>query len=367
VTGDEVVFGMSAPFSGAAKELGRGVQIGLDLAFAEVNAAGGVFGRTVRLVTLDDAYEPEKTAENMARLTDEYKVFGYAGNVGTPTAEKALPVATAAKRVFFAPYTGARFLRNSPPDRYVFNFRAGYDEETAKTVAYLLDVRRLKPSEIAVFSQNDAFGDAGYAGVERSFRKLKAAPPLHARFTRNTTEVDPAVEKVLAARDEIKAVVMVAPYRPAAAFIKKLTDAGFRPTFTNVSFVGGTALAEQLKEFGPGYAKDVIVTQVVPFPESNASAVLRYREALAKAHPDAVPGFVTLEGYLAGLVLAAGLRAAGPDLTPDALVDGFEKMGDLDLGIGIPVRYSPSDHQASHAVWGTVLDADAQFRPLDLE
>ncbi|MGL6094867.1 MAG: ABC transporter substrate-binding protein, partial [Fimbriiglobus sp.] len=367
VTADEIVLGMTGPFTGAAKELGRGTQIGLDLAFAQVNDAGGLFGRKLRLVALDDAYEPEKAAENAARLVDEYKVFAFAGNVGTPTAEKTLPVALAARRVFYAPYTGARLLRNTPPDRFVFNFRAGYDEETAKTVAYLLSSRRLKPEQIAVFSQDDGFGDAGYAGVERAFRKLGVPAPLHVRYPRNTTEIDAAVEEVLEARETIQAVVMVATYKPAAAFIRKLTDAEFRPIFTNVSFVGGTALADALTSAGPHYADGVIVSQVVPHPRSNATAVMKYRDLLKKSRPDAVPDFISLEGYLAGLVLVEGLRAAGPALTTDGLVDAFEKSKELDIGIGTAVRFTPSDHQASHAVWGTRLDAEGTFHPLDLE
>ena len=144
VTDTEIVFGMSAPFSGAAKELGQNMKLGIEAAFNAANASGGVNGRRLRLVAADDGYEPTRTAETMKRLYEKDQVFGVIGNVGTPTATVALPYALERKMLFFGAFTGAGLLRSDPPDRYVFNYRASYAEETDAVVHYLVKVRHLK-------------------------------------------------------------------------------------------------------------------------------------------------------------------------------------------------------------------------------
>ena len=110
------------------------------------NANGGVHGRQLRLIAADDGYEPARTAETMKQLYEKDQVFGVVGNVGTPTAVVALPYALERKMLFFGAFTGAGLLRSDPPDRYVFNYRASYAEETDAVVHYLVKVRRLKPS-----------------------------------------------------------------------------------------------------------------------------------------------------------------------------------------------------------------------------
>ena len=176
-----------------------------------------------------------------------------------------------------------------------------------------------------------------------------------------------AVSGLLQHRDRIKAVVMVPTYRPAAAFIKRVRDAGMRPIFTNVSFVGSDALAEALNETAPKYTEGVIVTQVVPFHGSSATGVLRYRERLARFFPEERPGFISLEGYIAANILCTALEKAGPELTTEKLVDALESIRNLDLGLGAPITFDPSEHQGSHKVWATVLDARGQYQSLELD
>jgi len=369
VTDTEVTFGMAAPFTGPAKELGRQMKVGLDVALGMANDAGGVAGRRVKLVALDDGYEPARTKEVMKELAENRKVFGFVGNVGTPTAAVALPYVLERKMLFFGPFTGASLLRKEPPDRYVFNYRASYVEETSATVKYLVEVRRIRPEHIAVFTQDDAFGDAGFQGVARAMRQYKKDPGtlLRVSYKRNTADVLDAVRAVLDRRDKAKAVIMVATYRAAARFIEKVREENSRMVFTNVSFVGSQALAEELTQLGPRYAQGVIVTQVVPLPTSRSTAVLRYQEALAKYAPGEKPDFVSLEGYVAGNVLLEGLRRTGKGLDTESLVNTLENIRGLDLGLGAPINYSLSEHQGSHKVWGTVLDASGNFQSLDLD
>ena len=369
VSDTEIVFGMSAPFSGPAKELGRGMKTGIDLAFAQANAAGGVNGRQLRLVALDDGYEPERTRAVMKELAEARGVFGFVGNVGTPTAEVAVPFTLEKKMLFFGPFTGAGLLRRDPPDRYVFNYRASYAEETAATVKYLVEVRRIPPEEIAVFAQQDGYGDAGFNGVAKMLRKLKRDPgrALRVGYKRNTSDVEEAVEALLRSRHRVRAVVMVATYKAAAKFIDKVKAERPDILFTNVSFVGSQALADELMSYGPKVAEGVMVTQVVPLPQSKSTAVLRYQELLPKYSLGEKPDFVSLEGYLAASLLIEGLKRSGRDFTTESLIDALEGMRGIDLGVGASMGFGMSEHQASHKVWGTVLDASGNFQPVEME
>jgi branched-chain amino acid transport system substrate-binding protein len=170
ITPNEIRFGIAGPFSGASKELGRQMKLGIDAAFNRANDAGGIGGRMLRLYAADDGYEPSRTLEAMRQLYEKDKVFAFIGNVGTPTSAISMPYALQRRTLFYGAFTGANILRNDPPDRYVFNYRASYSEETDTTVRYLVKLRRLQPREIAVFAQQDSYGDAGFAGVSKAFR-----------------------------------------------------------------------------------------------------------------------------------------------------------------------------------------------------
>jgi eukaryotic-like serine/threonine-protein kinase len=368
VTDSEIVLGMSAPFSGPSRELGREMELGIRTHLDQINAQGGIAGRTIRLVALDDGYEPGRAEANMRELFEKHQVFAIVGNVGTPTAEKTVPYALDKQMVFFGAFTGAPLLRRDPPDRFVFNYRASYEEETAAIVKYLVEVKKLRPEQIAVFAQNDGYGDAGFRGVSKVLRKYGRDPEqiLRVGYERNTSNVDAAVEKFLKATN-LRAVIMVATYKPAALFIRKIKDAGRDVLFANVSFVGSNPLAEELREAGPKYASGVMVTQVVPYPQSEASAVRSFREVLGRYRPNEKPGFVSLEGYLVGLVLTEGLRRAGDNLTTDTFIEALESIRNLDLGIGATLNFGPSEHQASRKVWGTVLDQKGQYQVLELD
>ena len=368
VSDTEVVVGMAAPLTGASKELGRQMKIGLDAAFEQANAAGGVNGRKVKFLAMDDGYEPTRTREVMRDLAEQKGVFGFVGNVGTPTAAVAVPYALERKMLFFGPFTGASLLRKEPPDRYVFNYRASYIEETAAIVRYLVEVRRVRPDRIAVFAQDDSFGEAGFQGVAKGLRQYHRAPNsiLRVSYKRNTADVTEAVDQILKDK-QLEAVVMVATYRPAAHFIEKVRDQRPGMIFSNVSFVGSQALAEELVQLGPKYAQGIIVTQVVPLPTGQSTVAIQYRDALARYAAGEKPDFVSFEGYVAGNLLVEGLRRAGRNLSTEDLVNALESIHGLDIGLGVPLGFGMSEHQASHKVWGTVLDAAGAFQPLDLD
>jgi branched-chain amino acid transport system substrate-binding protein len=369
VTDSEIRFGIAAPFSGPAKELGRQMKLGIDTAFGAINDAGGINGRQLRLVAVDDGYEADRALGAMKQLVDQHGVFGVVGNVGTPTAIVSLPYALQQRMLFFGAFTGAGLLRRDPPDRYVFNYRASYAEETEATVNWLVKIRRLKPTQIAVFAQQDGYGDSGYAGVVKAVRALGGDPEkiLRLNYTRNTVDVDGAIAVLRAHKIPIRAIIMVPTYRAAAKFIEKTKEVYPGLIYSSVSFVGSTALAEELKLLGPKYAEGVIVTQVVPAIEGFSSFVLEYKTALAKQFPGEAADYVSLEGYTAGTLLAEGLRRAGPQVDTEKLVDALESVRNFDAGLGTPLTFGRTEHQASHKIWGTQLTPDGRYQPFDMQ
>ena len=149
---DEIRLGMSTVLSGPAGNLGEDMRQGVLAGLERTNRAGGIHGRRISLIALDDGYEPALTAPNMRELIETDHVLAIIGNVGTPTAIAAIPICDERKTVFFAPFSGAGMLHKIPPDRYVFNYRASYAEETAAIVKYLVEIRKVRPEEIAVFA-----------------------------------------------------------------------------------------------------------------------------------------------------------------------------------------------------------------------
>ncbi len=367
----EIRVGMSAAFSGPSRELGRGMQVGIETHFREINEAGGLAGRELRLIALDDAYSPGRTVANMTDLLEQHDVFAILGNVGTPTAEVALPLVMQQDVPFIAPFTGAALLRLDPPTPQVFHFRASYAEETRAIIRHFVETRGVAPDRIGVFAQDDSFGDEGYSGVVEALRSRGHSGEVpRLGYRRNTIDVRAAVQGVLQQFPDLEAIVIVATYRSAAAFIRDLEDAGRDLVFANLSFVGSRALAEELRELGPGYADGVVVTQVVPHYESTLVGVERYRAQLRRYFPAESPGFVSLEGYLAARLFVEMLRhsleAGGGRLDREIFLESFAEVGEVDLGIGERLSFSSDDHQGSSRVWGTHLDSDASYRDLGL-
>jgi branched-chain amino acid transport system substrate-binding protein len=369
ITDREIRFGIAGPFSGSSKELGRQMKLGIDAAFNRTNEAGGVEGRMLKLIAADDGFEPTRTAEAMKQLYEKDQVFGIIGNVGTATAAVAVPYALERRMLFFGGFTGANVIRHDPPDRYVFNYRASYAEETDAAVRYFVKMRRIPPRQIAVFAQHDAGGDAGFAGVAKSFRSLGFSDSgiLRLNYERNTVDVDDAVNQLKAQKVPIKAVVMISAYRPAARFIEKTRDLFPGMLYSNISFVGATALADELMLLGPRYASGAIVTQVVPSVSGYSSIVLEYKTAIAKYFPGEAPDYVSLEGYVSANILIQALKRCGPQLDTEKLIDVLENTRQLDLGLGAQLGFGRAEHQASHKIWGTALDETGKYQAIELE
>ena len=351
----EIVLGMSTALSGPAGDLGKNMKQGVLTGLERANRSGGVHGGKLKLIALDDGYEPTQTAPNMRRLIQKEKVLAVIGNVGTPTAIAAIPIANEQKTLLFAAFTGAGVLRKTPPDRYVINYRASYAEETAAMIDALIGPAGLKPQDIAFFTQRDGYGDAGYVGGISALKRhgLKDENAIiHARYERNTLAVENALADVLLASTSPKAVIMVGAYAPCAKFIELGTEAGLDALFLNVSFVGSAPLAREL-----GERRDkVIVTQVVPHPQEKDLPIVKdYHDDLQAFDPKAVPTFGSLEGYIAARIFIRALEKIKGLPNRESVIEALDGLNSFDMGLGKPLHLSAKRHQASHRIWPTVL------------
>ena len=353
---DRILFGQSAAFSGLAQALGQGMRLGLRAAFEERNRAGGVHGRRLDLVSLDDRYEPELAIGNTRRLIEEERVFALVGAVGTPTSNAAEPIASAAGVPYIGPFTGAEFLRSrSRP--MVLNVRASYFQETEEMVERLTSDLGL--SQIGILYQDDSYGLAGYKGLIRALKRRKLEVAGVGAYRRNTTAVKTAVLDLVHSGPE--AVVIIGAYRPVAEFIRWARRLGFDPVFVNISFVGSNALVRELGAAGEG----VLVTQVVPFPtDASLPIVADYQRALAAYSPESAPGFVSLEGYIVGRFVVEAIERSGRDLTRNGFINAVTLTGVHDLG-GFELEFGPIDNQGSDRVFLTEIGADGRYHPIE--
>ena len=350
LTDTRIVLGQSAPFTGAAVQLGLQFHLGAQAYFDAVNAKGGVNGRTIEIKRLDDGYEPERCAANTRQLIadDVFALFGY---IGTPTSLAALPLASTAKVPFFAPFTGAQALRE-PFNRYAIHVRASYFDETAAIVRQITSTGIKK---IAVFYQDDAYGKTGLEGVTRAMTTLGLQPAALGTVERNTIEVAQAVKDIMAQKPE--AIVQIGAYKAVSTFVRQARRAGFSGNFYNVSFVGTQALIDELG----AEARGVSVSQVMPFPYTPATALSGEYLATIKEKRGIEPNYSGMEGFVAAKVFSEAVRRAGKALTREGFINAVQGMQNVNLG-GFPVDFGPAKHSGSRFVELTLLTEDGRIR-----
>jgi ABC-type branched-subunit amino acid transport system substrate-binding protein len=350
VTAKTIVLGESAAFTGPAAQLGIQMNAGTKAYFDHVNAQGGVYGRKIELKTRDDKYEANLCIENTKKFIEEDKVFGLISYVGTPTTVAAMPIFTEAKVPLIGPFTGAEALR-TPVNRYIFNVRASYYDETEKIVEQLVSTGNHK---IAVFYQDDAYGQAGLKGVQIAMDKRNLKIAALGKVERNTIKVEDAVKAINAVEPD--GVVMISAYTSIAEFVRQMKKAGSTTQFHNVSFVGSKALADALKDEGHGVA----ISQVVPFPWSPSVTIVKeYQDVMTKAGNTDF-NFSSLEGYIVGKVMVEGLKRAGKDLSREKLITALEGMNNVDIGDFV-VSFSPTNHSGSKYVDLTMIGRGGKF------
>lgn len=373
VTDSEIILGQSAAFKGASAALGSELWRGAQAYFDDINSQGGVNGRKIRIVALDDGYEGDATLINTIKLITKDQVFALFGYVGTPTIVKALPAIQkfSQQDVFlFSNFTGAQPQREPPHTRYVYNIRSSYRQETAGLVHNLVKNGYKK---VGVFIQNDAYGRSGADGVQRALKKqgLKVqAEATYERATPFTTSMKMQVDVLK--NVGVDAVISIGSYAACAAFIRDARLSGFEGIIANVSFVGADQLLKLLlkeeKKIGRKLTSKLINSQVVPpWSDSRTPLVKQYQSLMDKYQPQ-VPqalqdatyapskySFVSLEGFLNAVVFVEALKRSPKDLTRANYIQTVESISDLDIGLGYKISFSKTKHQALDAVFFTTI------------
>ena len=352
VTSDQVLFGQSVDFG----EIGTSLQIGIEAAFNEINSRGGVNGRKLSLITLDDDYDPAKALRNTDRFIEDDQVFAILGSAGTPTVRAVLPIATEAGVPVIAAYTGAEFLRDGAPDNVV-NLRASYKQETQAVIDYLIDRRGV--TRIGLLYQDDAFGRSGYAGARQALRVHDMEPVAVGLYTANTNAIKSALLDIVPAHPE--AVLLIGTFEPAVTMIKWANRTGLHTQFYTVSVAGNRRLLEQLGGGGAG----VYATQVMPLvTEQTEQIVVTFENALRAYDENAEANFYSLEGYIAGRLAAVGIAACRLELNRECFLRSLQNAQLLNID-GFRLQFGENDNQGSDAVYLTVIGADGAYHPVE--
>jgi ABC-type branched-subunit amino acid transport system substrate-binding protein len=356
---EPILLGQSCALSGPAKNLGLELRAGLLAAFSKRNDEGGVQGRDVLLISKDDGYEPDRAIKNIQNFIEKQQVFMIIGQVGTPTSKAVIPIIEKHHVPFFAPFSGAEFLRE-PFRKYVINVRASYFQEMERLVSYLIDEKNI--SRIACFYQNDSYGLDGLQGIRLALRRRGMELVSQGTYERNTVAVMGGLRDVH--KGDPEAIILVGAYSACAEFIKlsKVKKSGKR-IYCNISFVG----TESLKKALGYYGDDVIISQVVPHPgDTSIPLIKEYIEAMKKYQHDMPISFISLEGYIAGKLFSEIASRVQGELSRESFVDTMETIGHFDLG-GLTLKFGENDHQGMDKIYLTrimptiqVIDASVQ-------
>nr|WP_264984162.1 ABC transporter substrate-binding protein [Pseudodesulfovibrio portus] len=359
VSDTTIRLGSSLALTGHAGYLGTQTLRGAQAYLRFINDSGGIHGRRIDVIALDDSYDPPHCLVNTQNLIIDNNVLALFCYVGTPTTVKVLPLVEEARIPLIGMFTGANRLRE-PFNRYVINIRASYYQETASAVQHIVEDLGIK--RIAVFYQYDAYGFDGLVGTELALKKFGLDLVARSSYIRGTQSVEDGLEKIRNSNAE--AVIMVGTYGACARFINLARDEDYNPLFYNVSFVGAEELARRIGTYSPA---NVLMSQVVPPPSFSAGdsgVVAEYVTLLKKYFPDDTPSFVGLEGFLNARILVEGLERAGRDLTREGLIQAIESIQDLELGPGMSITYGPKDRQGLDAIYFTRLEG-GRFMPFD--
>lgn len=350
-----IELGMSTTLSGPNQNLGRAMYQGMQAFFDETNQQGGVKGQLIRFTVLDDGYEPTSVLANIKKLIDTHQVIAIVGNVGTPTAAVAAPKANSRGVVFYGAFTGADILRKTPPEPYVFNFRASYRQEMEVMVRNIID-DGISPHRIAFLLQDDSLGQTGFDMAKLALEKSgfqQVDELLVTRYPRNSLSVQDAIVDMIRVKPEPEAIILVGAYQPIAQFIRSSHRIFPNTRFYNLSFSAAPVLAEAL---GGLYGR-IYMAQVVPPVISDAEA---------DAEPAKEQNSIWREGYLAAKVLVAALNRIEGRIDSNSLRTSLETMGDFELEDFGELSFGPGDHQASDHVWLTHLNSAHEWEVVEL-
>lgn len=315
-----------------------------------MNDAGGVNGRKLELVTLDDANDAKRSGENGRILIEERGVLALFGYASATLSMPAMPFVEKHKVPFIGPLTGAEAMRKFRPD--VFNIRASYADELEKIVEFYASTGMKK---FSIIHYDDAIGKDNLGAVEAALTKRGLKPASIGTLKRNQTDLGSAVSDVVKAAPDV--VIATTLYRTTADFVKQAKTAGSGAQFASTSFVGASALAEALGPIGTG----VVVAQVVPpYARASVPIVKEYQGAIQKQLGKPDYSFTSLEAYIGAKVLVEAIRRTGANPTREGLLKTLNSMQNYDAG-GFVVEFSPTDHNGSKFVELTAISRGGRF------
>jgi ABC-type branched-subunit amino acid transport system substrate-binding protein len=354
----QIRVGQTTGLSGPAAASVADMNVGAKLYLNHVNAKGGIGGKAIELVSLDDKNKPELTVANAKKLVADPQVVALFLNRGTPHTEALKPVLSEARIALLAPSTGAMSL-HAPLHPWIFNVRATYQAEAERLVRHLGLVGLQYVGFCVV---NDSFGADAMVGAMKVFNEQKMKPVVNELIDKSAPDYSECVKKVRAAKQ--LSVVMIGTSQSVAKGVKSLREAG-GPIVT-VATLSNNASAGFVKELGP-HASGVVVSQV--FPSERRQAVPMIVEAVSLATASKVKQVTPamIEGFAAAKVLVLALKKATPDstgrITREAFKRALESLNGVDIGSGdTPLGYSPTDHSGLAYVDLSIIAADGSFR-----
>ena len=347
----EIKIGHTGPYSGPASSYG---QIGktIEAYFKSVNDAGGVNGRKIKFITLDDGYSPPKMVELVRQLVEQDKVLCTFNTLGTPTNTAIHRYMNQKKVPMLYVATGASKWGKPKEFPWTMGFQPDYHTEGAIYAKHIL--ANIKDPKIGVLMQNDDYGKDYYEGFREGLGKNVDKIVKHVTFE----VTDPTVDsQVIQLKDSGANVFFnIATPKAAAQAMRKAADIGWKPAqyLNNVSASVGSVM----KPAGFENVQDVITAQYLMDPTDKQWADHPDMKAWSAWMDKWMPGANKSDanhvfGYAASALMTETLRKAGDDLTRENVMRqaaNFQKWK-LPLAIpGITINTSPTDYYPIQSV-----------------
>jgi ABC-type branched-subunit amino acid transport system substrate-binding protein len=352
VTANTIVIGQSVPLTGANKALGEEIRNGALAYFRKSNDAGGVHGRKIEMVSLDDGNDVKRAGENTQKLVEEQRVFALFGYASATLSRPALPFVDQHGVPFVHPFTGADPMRVF--NKHIYNVRSSYADELEKIVEHFVP---LGVTRFGIVYYDDVVGKENFTAVERALKKRTYAPVAVAAIKdRAKPDIEAAVKDIAKGAPDV--VILTTLFKASADFIKLARKSGLYAQMASNSFPGASPLAKELGNEGSGV---IVATVVPPYTQAALPIVAEYRAAMDKQFGNKEYSFTSLESYIGAKIMVEGMRRAGPKLTRESFMRGLDSLSNFDVG-GYFVKFSPTDHNGSSFVELSVITKNQQFQ-----
>jgi serine/threonine protein kinase/ABC-type branched-subunit amino acid transport system substrate-binding protein len=379
VTSSYIRFGLSIPSldrdqkpdSSVEHARAHSMRVGIETLFEQINDEGGIHGRKLQLQVLENHGRSYGTTANNRDFTHtETGILALLGHVGSPSSfDDFLTEILDKQLLVMATGTGTKSLRQDPPDRYVFNYRASYSEESAALMKHYLEALEMNAKHIGVLYQDDEDGRDALSGIREILQQKNETfkSIISVGFDRKTGNITTALEQFLAEEHQLEGLIIIAPHTTSANLTYAMRLSGFQGHIANLSLVDSQQLISRLEAMSSGLSEGIIVSQVVPMFNSHSTGVLEYRKALEHYFPEEKADALSLESYLTARIIVEALRLEGRYFNNHSLTNRLNTMTEIDIGIGKGLSFSSSDHQANHKVWGSRIGKNGKLESLDLE